>query len=57
MSQGSGSAHASGSMPQREAGIAERAGDGFRLTGDGRRLLEAFAPLDAWATRWARREG
>jgi DNA-binding HxlR family transcriptional regulator len=38
----------------REAGIAERAGEGFRLTDDGRRLLEAFAPLDAWARRWAR---
>jgi DNA-binding HxlR family transcriptional regulator len=39
----------------REAGIAERASDGFHLTAEGRRLLEAFAPLDAWATRWARR--
>ena len=38
----------------REAGIAERAGEGFTLTDDGRRLLEAFAPLDAWARRWAR---
>jgi DNA-binding HxlR family transcriptional regulator len=38
----------------REAGIAERAGEGFRLTDEGRRLLEAFAPLDAWARRWAR---
>ena len=38
----------------REAGIAERAGEGFRLTDEGRRLLEAFGPLDAWARRWAR---
>ncbi len=38
----------------REAGIAERAGEGFRLTDEGRRLLEAFQPLDAWARRWAR---
>ena len=38
----------------REAGIAERAGEGFRLTDEGRRLLEAFEPLDAWARRWAR---
>jgi DNA-binding HxlR family transcriptional regulator len=38
----------------REAGIAERAGEGFRLTHEGRRLLEAFEPLDAWAKRWAR---
>ena len=38
----------------REAGIAERAGEGFRLTDEGRRLLEAFQPLDMWARRWAR---
>ena len=38
----------------REAGIAERAGEGFRLTDEGRRLLAAFEPLDAWAKRWAR---
>jgi DNA-binding HxlR family transcriptional regulator len=38
----------------REAGIAERDGEGFRLTGEGRRLLDAFEPLDAWARRWAR---
>jgi DNA-binding HxlR family transcriptional regulator len=37
----------------REAGIAERAGEGFRLTDEGRRLLAAFEPLDAWARRWA----
>jgi DNA-binding HxlR family transcriptional regulator len=37
----------------REAGIAERAGEGFRLTDEGRRLLAAFEPLDAWAKRWA----
>jgi DNA-binding HxlR family transcriptional regulator len=41
----------------REAGIAERAGEGFRLTGEGRRLLDAFAPLDAWAKRWTQRVG
>jgi DNA-binding HxlR family transcriptional regulator len=39
----------------RDAGIAERAGEGFRLTDEGRRLLDAFEPLDAWAKRWARR--
>jgi DNA-binding HxlR family transcriptional regulator len=38
----------------RDARIAERAGEGFRLTDEGRRLLEAFEPLDAWAKRWAR---
>jgi DNA-binding HxlR family transcriptional regulator len=37
----------------RGAGIAERAGEGFRLTDEGRRLLAAFEPLDAWARRWA----
>jgi DNA-binding HxlR family transcriptional regulator len=39
----------------REAGIAERAGEGFQLTGEGGRLLESFEPLDGWAKRWARR--
>ena len=38
----------------RDAGIADRDGEGFRLTDEGRRLLEAFEPLDAWAKRWAR---
>jgi DNA-binding HxlR family transcriptional regulator len=28
--------------------------DGYRLTGLGRDLLAALAPLDAWARRWAR---
>jgi DNA-binding HxlR family transcriptional regulator len=39
----------------REAGIADRTEDGFGLTEDGRRLLGAIEPLDAWAKRWARR--
>jgi DNA-binding HxlR family transcriptional regulator len=38
----------------RDVGIAELAGEGFQLTDEGRRLLEAFQPLDAWAKRWAR---
>jgi DNA-binding HxlR family transcriptional regulator len=38
----------------REAGVVE---DGFVLTREGQRLLEAFTPLDAWAKRWARRAG
>jgi DNA-binding HxlR family transcriptional regulator len=38
----------------RDARIADRDGQGFRLTDEGRRLLEAFEPLDAWAKRWAR---
>jgi DNA-binding HxlR family transcriptional regulator len=37
----------------RDARIADRDGEGFRLTDEGRRLLEAFEPLDAWAKRWA----
>jgi DNA-binding HxlR family transcriptional regulator len=38
----------------RGAGIvvAESAG-GYRLSDDGRELLEALAPLDAWAKRWS----
>jgi DNA-binding HxlR family transcriptional regulator len=39
----------------RDAGIADRAGEGFRLTDEGRRLLDALEPLDAWAKCWARR--
>ncbi len=39
----------------REAGIAERADGGYRLTTEGGKLLSAFEPLDAWARRWARR--
>jgi DNA-binding HxlR family transcriptional regulator len=40
----------------REAGIAE-AGDeaGYRLSSEGRALLEALEPLDRWAKRWAQR--
>jgi DNA-binding HxlR family transcriptional regulator len=40
----------------RHAGIVEAGDDGgFRLTDEGRRLLEAYRPLDAWARRWAKR--
>jgi DNA-binding HxlR family transcriptional regulator len=40
----------------REAGIlATGSGDGYRLTPDGRALLRALEPLDAWARKWARR--
>jgi DNA-binding HxlR family transcriptional regulator len=42
----------------RHAGIVEAGDDGgFRLSGEGRRLLEAYRPLDDWARRWARRSG
>jgi len=42
----------------RNAGIVESGPDGgFRLTDEGRGLLEAYRPLDDWARRWARRSG
>ncbi len=42
----------------RAAGIVEqRAGEGYALTAEGDRLLAALAPLQDWATRWARRGG
>ena len=42
----------------RDAGIvAENEGRGYRLTGEGRELMRALAPLDAWAARWAERTG
>ena len=39
----------------REAGVVERGDVGYALTGEGERLLDAYAPLDAWARRWDRR--
>lgn len=39
----------------RAAGVLEASSDGYRLTEEGERLLEAFPPLYAWAERWARR--
>jgi DNA-binding HxlR family transcriptional regulator len=39
----------------REAAIVGAEPGGYRLTGEGRTLLEALEPLDAWAKRWARR--
>ena len=40
----------------RAAGIVEnRAGSGYRLTKEGRSLLDSLAPLNDWAGRWARR--
>ncbi len=38
----------------RQAEIVESR-DGFRLTAEGRKLIEAYRPLDAWARRWAKR--
>jgi DNA-binding HxlR family transcriptional regulator len=39
----------------RAAGVVEAGASGYRLTEEGRRLLELFAPLDDWAERWAER--
>jgi DNA-binding HxlR family transcriptional regulator len=39
----------------RAAGIIEGGDGGYRLTDEGRRLLEAYPPIDAWAERWASR--
>jgi DNA-binding HxlR family transcriptional regulator len=40
----------------RDAGIvtAQPAG-GYQLSTDGRELLDALEPIDAWAKRWAKR--
>jgi DNA-binding HxlR family transcriptional regulator len=41
----------------RDAGVVELLSEGgFRLTMEGRRLLDALAPIDKWANRWARRK-
>jgi DNA-binding HxlR family transcriptional regulator len=39
----------------RQAGIVELGEGGYGLTAEGRRLLDAYGPLDAWAERWAAR--
>jgi len=40
----------------REAGIVDgERSDGYRLSREGRALIDALAPLDEWAKRWARR--
>jgi len=40
----------------RSAGIVDLGQRGYELTREGRRLLDAFAPINAWAERWAERE-
>ncbi len=41
----------------RAAGILTRSNpNGYGLTREGRRLLEALEPIDDWAARWAERE-
>jgi DNA-binding HxlR family transcriptional regulator len=37
----------------RGAQIVELGTGGYRLSGEGRRLLEIYAPPQAWAERWA----
>lgn len=40
----------------RDAGIVDvGAGGGYGLTDEGRELLRALAPIDAWARRWGER--
>jgi len=40
----------------REAGIVTAPGSrGYRLTDEGRGLLQALSPIDAWSRRWAER--
>jgi DNA-binding HxlR family transcriptional regulator len=40
----------------REAGIVDaEPSSGYQLTAEGRTLLKALAPVDAWAKRWAAR--
>ena len=39
----------------RAAGIVDAGERGFALTPEGRKLQRAYAPLDEWAKRWARR--
>jgi DNA-binding HxlR family transcriptional regulator len=41
----------------REAGVVESVRGGYRLSGEGRLLLDAYPPLQAWADRWAARSG
>jgi len=37
------------------AGIVERGDGGYRLTADGRELMELLRPLGQWSQRWASR--
>jgi DNA-binding HxlR family transcriptional regulator len=39
----------------REAGVATRTQAGYQLTAEGLELIDALAPIDAWAKRWSRR--
>jgi DNA-binding HxlR family transcriptional regulator len=37
----------------REIGIVDHADGGYRLTEQGRSLMDALAPLQVWADEWA----
>ncbi len=39
----------------RAADVVELGPGGYRLSEEGRRLLEVYRPLNAWAERWAER--
>jgi DNA-binding HxlR family transcriptional regulator len=40
----------------RDAGIVASEGSvGYRLSGEGRELVNALGPIDAWSKRWAKR--
>jgi DNA-binding HxlR family transcriptional regulator len=41
----------------RAADALAQTDEGYRLTEEGVRLLELYPPLQAWADRWAEREG
>lgn len=38
-----------------ELGLVEKGEEGYQVTADGHELEALLLPLDAWATRWARR--
>jgi DNA-binding HxlR family transcriptional regulator len=38
-----------------EAGVVERAVDGYLLTSPGRDLLERLRPLEEWSAQWTKR--
>ncbi|WP_240505343.1 winged helix-turn-helix transcriptional regulator [Nocardia mangyaensis] len=40
----------------RDAEIIENGPNGYRLSGEGRELLQAYEPLGTWARRWASRQ-
>lgn len=40
----------------RAAGIIEQSHGGYAMTDEGRRLLDLYPPVQAWAERWAQRD-